>query len=134
MQTVTTDLSQWKSQAEADLTAKVDKDISNYNAVINARIDGIVALEDGSTTGDAELQDIRIGADGAIYNSAGAAVREQIEGVYECFDVKIGENKYNPSFAKAGYILQHNGTLAVSEEYTLTSYIYTTLTPEKTIF
>ncbi len=60
-----------KTYAETD---KVSREI----AVERARIDNLAKLEAGSTTGDAELIDARVGADGVTYASTGAAVRGQI--------------------------------------------------------
>ena len=54
------------------------------------RIDNLAKLEEGSTTGDAELVDIRVGVDGTTYDSAGAAVRGQLGQISEEI-VKISE-------------------------------------------
>ena len=48
-------------------------------ATLQTRMSEFTSLKDGSTTGDAELFDARIGADGTKYQSAGDAMRCQVE-------------------------------------------------------
>lgn len=72
----------WGSTGHAFVQADYDGRMEGLSKEIDVerkRINKIVSLPEGSTTGDAELQDIRIGADGTVYESAGEAVRAQIK-------------------------------------------------------
>lgn len=56
----------------------IDLEARERAAAAEARMDTFTSLPSGSTSGNSELLDIRIGLDGTKYSNAGAAVREQI--------------------------------------------------------
>ena len=100
---------------------EVNTSLSNQNTLINqttnaqnskittleSRMDTFTSLKEGSTTGDAELIDARIGADGTKYPSAGDAMRGQIEQLKEDL-VEYGALIDHPSLYPNEYTLIEN--------------------------
>lgn len=56
----------------------IDLEARERAAAAEARMDTFTSLPSGSTSGNSELLDIRVGLDGTKYLNAGTAVREQI--------------------------------------------------------
>ena len=80
---------------ETSARQAADTTLQNNINVQKARIDQITNLPSGSTTGDAELQDIRIAYDGTTYSNAGTSVRTQVSNIINGHS----DNLYNYSTA-----------------------------------
>lgn len=93
-----------KAKLASDVKTPVDK-----VPVLESRMDTFSRLTEGSTTGDAELIDIRVGADGTTYPTAGDAVRGQITDLKEDLG-EITGNESIPITATGSYIDLHTGT------------------------
>ena len=97
-------LRQWKEElynAGYINASTMQKSISDLNTALEVerqRINQFTALPEGSTAGDAELQDIRIGADGTAYETAGEAVRalgslkQDAYGTFEDVSLTVNED------------------------------------------
>lgn len=81
-------------------------------AVERARINNLAKLSEGSTTGDAELSDIRIGANGSTYETAGEAVRKQYSKAAARIDdlTNPSTNLFDKRFATIGKFLEYTNT------------------------
>lgn len=75
----------WKEVESGKVRGEMTAFSAQWNDALNVerkRIDQFVAMPEGATTNDAELADIRVGANGKTYGTAGEAVRNQVLGTY----------------------------------------------------
>lgn len=87
-------------------------------AVQTARIDEIASLPEGSTSGDAELADIRVGYNGVSYPNAGDAVRGQISAIYSGT-----QDITNDLVWSSGHAVLTNGNLTASTNFKASDYV-----------
>ena len=83
-----------------------------------ARIDTFTSLKEGSTTGDAELIDARVGVDGIVYDNLGDAIRE----IQKPMILKYG-NLLNLLTCVNGFI-NSDGNISDNSSYKVTNYIH----------
>lgn len=74
-----------------------DGKVGATDLLARERIDNLAKLPSGSTTGDAELVDIRIGANGKPYPNAGEAVRQQINEIDRKYEEETSSLKQDLS-------------------------------------
>lgn len=69
-------------------------DVMDVVELLEIRVNNLSRLGEGSTTGDAELQDIRISYEGIEYPTAGEAVRAQIDKTFKNDEIQVIEPKH----------------------------------------
>ena len=130
------------TQQTDTIDSKVDNAVTTLNSTvttaenrINARVDNII-VNSSSTEGNSELIDIRSGADGVTYTTAGKAVRKQLTNIAEKeYDIEhkvssfytevetTGNNLFNSVQATANKTINSSGVLTDANGYSLSDYI-----------
>ena len=119
---VNANVTEWADMESGRVRGEMTAFSAQWNDALNVernRINNIVALPNGSTTGDAELMDIRVGADGVTYDSAGVAVREQIENTKDIFvRARLYETlKFTVPSREGTHFAEHTGVINSEGKY-----------------
>ena len=96
-------------EAKNSSTPYDDTEIKTDIQVQKSRIDNLTTLTEGSTTGDAELIDARVGINGTTYSNLGDSIRGQLDNI-----VSISPNLYE--FGGTGLYVE-NGISNPSTNY-----------------
>ena len=91
--------------------------------LLSARMDTFTQLPSGSTSGDAELIDIRVGADGVTYSTAGDAVRGQVTNLKSDFTDYVFDESNEYTMTVGGYIHTDNGGVTENDDWSYSNYI-----------
>lgn len=109
-----------QNQAITTLQNNTETALNNQTSSINTlsgRVDNLSTLTEGSTTGDAELADIRVGFNGVTYANAGDAVRGQCEDNNDLIHGLIEGELFNTEAINLD-------KLSVDSNYTLNKYTF----------
>ena len=106
-----------KSLAETNSNVStVHNELKQEISVERARITNLATLGEGSTTGDAELIDLRVGADGVVDATAGESVRRQFNNIVG--DLLVKTPIFDPKRA-----LNSSGNTIISASWATSDYI-----------
>lgn len=122
------DLAVFQEAIDAAATIGDVVDLVDDVAVLEARMDEFARLPDGSlsTAADAELVDIRVGADGTTYQTAGDAVRGQVSDLKNALNnvYVTSDNLYNPATDRHGKVIDGTGVISDNANFKVSDYIY----------
>lgn len=117
-----------------ELSSQLDNKAKQSDLIVERkRIDNLTTLPKGSTMGDAELMDGRIGLGGKIFNNIGDAIRSQFGYINEksndlTFNYISGNNETSNlinyvSYYKKGYYVHSNGTENSNSDFAISELI-----------
>ena len=117
-------------QTQQTNLANQQTNLANEQTTLSNRMDTFTSLSAGSTTGDAELQDIRVGANGVTYNNAGDAVRGQYSQLKEdlvdgnvATHITMPTNLYNKDAATIGGYISEGGMITENGQFSYSDFI-----------
>lgn len=120
-----TALNQLASQLAGETQSRINEDNE-----LGSRIDNIAHLEEGSTTGDAELIDGRVGADGHTYTDIGSAIRGQVNELLGLRNTGVNLNKLlninmcpPTGYTDGKYLNYNTGAESTNADWCYTPYI-----------
>ena len=93
--------------------------IQSQQDTLKQRMDTFTQLPSGSTSGDAELQDIRVGANGVTYSTAGDAVRGQ----YSQLKEYLGKIIIKDLSWETSTVIHEDGSVGVEQNYNTSNFV-----------